>query len=149
MSLKSLLGFRKHVKDVARQELDAIVRDLQERVEDVRKLEGEIGKLLGEIARREQEGTEAADVLALYRYAEALATALASGRRRVAVLTAQREEKQALLLSAARDVRTVEILETRRDRAQAVEEDRREQRTTDEFGLRKWRDGDGHAAPQE
>lgn len=145
MSLKSILGFRKHVKDVARQELDAIVRDLQERIEDVGKLEGEIGKLLGEIARREQEGTEAADVLALYRYAEALASALASGRRRVGVLTALREEKQALLLSAARDVRTVEILETRRECAEAVEEGRREQRASDEFGLRKWLDGDSHA----
>ena len=145
MSLKSVLGFRKHVKDVAREELDAIVRDLHNRIEDVKRLEGEIGKLLGEIARREQEGTEAGDVLALYRYVEALASSLASGRRRVGVLTAQRDEKQALLLSASRDVRTVEILETRREDAQAVEEDRREQRASDAFSLRKWLDGDSHA----
>ena len=145
MSLKSVLGFRKHVKDVAREELDAIVRDLHNRIDDVKRLEGEIGKLLGEIARREEEGTEAGDVLALYRYVEALASALASGRRRVGILTAQRDEKQALLLSASRDVRTVEILEIRREDAQAVEEDRREQRASDAFGLRKWLDGDSHA----
>lgn len=149
MSLKSVLGFRKHVKDVARQGLDTIIRDLQERVEDVRKLEGEIGKLLGEISRREQEGADAADLMALYRYSEALASALASGRRRVAVLTAQREEKQAVLQSAARDIRTVELLETRRDRSQVVEKDRREQRVTNEFASRQWQDGDGHAAPKE
>jgi flagellar biosynthesis chaperone FliJ len=51
----------------------------------------------------------------------------------VAILTAQREEKQAVIQSAAREVRTVEILETRRDRSQVVEKDHREQRVTDEF----------------
>lgn len=148
MSLKRILDYRRYAEESARVELAIAARELELRLEAVRRLEGEIGRLLGEIARREREGVAAGEVLDLYRFADALASDLSSGRRLVVALSAQCEQKKDALVAAARDRRIVEILEDRRGCELSREEERREQRAGDETGLRCWRGGDNHVAPK-
>jgi flagellar export protein FliJ len=141
MSLESVLAYRRHLEEVARGELAVAVRDLHAQKETLQRLEDELGRLLGEIARRQREGITAQEALALYRFAEVLGSDVAAGHRAAAALAVQKEQKDAILVRAARECRIVELLEARRGRERMIEEDRREQRAEDEVGLRRWQDG--------
>jgi flagellar export protein FliJ len=140
MSLKSIVDYRRHLEEMAREELFAITREVAAQLMAVSRLEGELERVVQEISGGKREGLPADEALALYRFAEALSAELSIARRLAEGLQQQKDAKQASLASAARDCRIVEKLDERRDRERIRVEDRKEQQSHDEASLRRWQD---------
>jgi flagellar export protein FliJ len=140
MSLKSIVEYRRHVEDMAREELAAITAQFAVQLNAARHLEGELQRVLDQIDNGKRGGFPIEEAVAIYRHAEALSADLATARRLAASLNAQKEAKQASLMSAARDSRVVQKLDARRDRERLRLEDRKEQQSNDEASLRRWLD---------
>ena len=140
MSLKSIVEYRRHVEELAREELAAITSQFAVQLNATRHLEMQLQRVLDEIAGGKRGGIPADEAVALYRHAEALSADLATARRLADSLRAQKEAKQASLMTAARDSRIVAKLDARRDRERLRLEDRKEQQTSDETSLRRWLD---------
>lgn len=140
MSLKTVLDYRRHLEEQARVELARVAHELDAGLEVVRALERELEKLLEDIARRERQGIPAGEGLALYRFAESLATNLAAARREAEVWRVHKEQQETVLREAARDCRVVEKLDARRANEQGQRDEHAEQQVNDEAGIRRWRD---------
>lgn len=140
MSLKTVLDYRRHVVEQARVDLAGVTQELDARLDVVRALERELEKLLEEIARRERQGIPAGEGLALYRFAESLATSLAAARREAASWLVRKEQQETVLREAARDCRVVEKLDVQRAKEQEQRDERTAQQVNDEAGIRRWRD---------
>src|SRR5512132_3708931 len=118
MSLKSILQYRRHLEDMAREEVLISTRAVAAQL-------SAIGRLADE-------------ALALYRFADTLSAKLATARRHAETLNIQKEANQGRLLSAARESRITEKLGARRDRERLVAENRKEQKSNDEGSLHRW-----------
>jgi flagellar export protein FliJ len=140
MSLKSIVEYRRHMEELAREELVVITTQFAIQMDAIVNLETELQRVINEIAGGKTEGHPIEEAVALYRLADALSADLATARRLADSLRAQKEAKQALLLSAARDSRIVEKLDARRNRERVRLEDRKEQQSNDEASLRRWLD---------
>lgn len=140
MSLKTVLDYRRHVVEQARVDLAGVTQELDARLDVVRTLERELEKLLEEIARRERQGIPAGEGLALYRFAESLATNLAAARREAESWLVRKEQQETVLREAARDCRVVEKLDVRRAKEQGQRDEHTAQQVNDEAGIRRWRE---------
>lgn len=140
MSLKSIVDYRRHLQERAREELLSITQAFAAQLDAIARLEAELEQILERIAGSKRVAMPAEDALALYRLAEGVSADVATARRLAESLKAQKEAKQSALLSAARESRIVEKLDTRRDREQLLAEDRKEQKSSDEISLRRWQD---------
>lgn len=140
MSLKTVLDYRRHVVEQARVDLAGVTQELDARLDVVRALERELEKLLEEIARRERQGIPAGEGLALYRFAESLATNLAAARREAESWLVRKEQQETVLREAARDCRVVEKLDVRRAKEQEQRDEHTAQQVNDEAGIRRWRE---------
>lgn len=149
MSLHVILGYRRHLEEQARVEMDGIARACNAQMALVQHMESELEKLLDEITQRRQQGVTAADGLALYRFAQALADDLMEQRRKADALHARREQQETILSSAARDRRLAERLAARRERERLRQHERREQQAIDAVGLDRWRDAAGQVMRHE
>jgi flagellar export protein FliJ len=138
MSLKSLIEFRRHREELAREELEIVARELAAHLDRITGMEIELQRILGEMVRQNEEGISAADALAFHRFADVLVAKLATARRIAEDLKHRMDERRGILLEAARDCRIVEKLETRRDQRRLQTEERREQQRNDELSLRRW-----------
>jgi len=138
MSLKSIVEYRQHMEEIAREELAAITRELAGQMDAITRLEQKLGRVLGEIAGGAQ-GLPADEAVALYRLAEALSSDIATARRLADALRTQKEAKLAVLLAAARECKIVEKLDARRAQERERVAERREQQVSDEVSLRRWR----------
>ena len=140
MSLKTVLDYRRHVVEQARVDLAGVTQELDARLDVVRALERELEKLLEDIARRERQGIPAGEGLALYRFAESLATNLAAARREAESWLVRKEQQETVLREAARDCRVVEKLDAQRAKEQEQRDEHSAQQVNDEAGIRRWRD---------
>jgi flagellar export protein FliJ len=140
MSLKTVLDYRRHLEEQARVELARVAQELDARVDVVRALERELEKLLEDIARGERQGIPAGEGLALYRFAESLATNLAAARREAEAWLVRKEQQEIVLREAARDCRVVEKLDAQRVKEQEQRDEHAAQQVNDEVGIRRWRD---------
>jgi flagellar export protein FliJ len=140
MSLKTVLDYRRHLEELARVELARVAQELDARVDVVHALERELEKLLEGIARGERQGIPAGEGLALYRFAESLATNLAAARREAEAWLVRKEQQETVLREAARDCRVVEKLDAQRAKEQEQRDEHTEQQVNDEAGIRRWRD---------
>jgi flagellar export protein FliJ len=138
MSLKSILQYRKHLENVAREEVLISTRAVAAQLSAIGRLENELQGIVGKIAGSQQESVLADEALALYRFADRLSASLASARRHAETLNVQKEANQGRLLSAAREYRITEKLGARRDREQRLAESRKEQKSNDEGTLHRW-----------
>lgn len=140
MSLKTVLDYRRHVVEQARVDLAGVTQELDARLDVVRALERELEKLLEDIARRERQGIPAGEGLALYRFAESLATNLAAARREAESWLVRKEQQETVLREAARDCRVVEKLDVQRAKEQEQRDEHTAQQVNDEAGIRRWRE---------
>ena len=140
MSLKSIMDYRRHLEERAREELLSVTQAFAAQLAATTRLEEELERILKKIAGSKCVALPADDALALYRLAEGVSGDLATARRLAESLKAQKEAKQASLLSAAQEFRIVEKLDARRDRERLLVEDRKEQKSSDEVSLRRWQD---------
>lgn len=140
MSLKSIMDYRRHLEERAREELLSVTQAFAAQLAATSRLEEELERILKKIAGSKGVALPADDALALYRLAEGVSGDLATARRLAESLKAQKEAKQASLLSAAQECRIVEKLDARRDRQRLLAEDRKEQKSSDEVSLRRWQD---------
>jgi flagellar export protein FliJ len=138
MSLKSILQYRRHLEDVAREEVLISTRAVAAQLSAIGRLEDELQGIVGKIAGSQQETVLADEALALYRFADTLSAKLATARRHAETLNIQKEANQGRLLSAARESRITEKLGARRDRERLVAESRKEQKSNDEGSLHRW-----------
>jgi flagellar FliJ protein len=138
MSLETVIEYRRHREELAREELATVARELGAQLERINTLEMELQRILGEMVRQKQEGTSAAEALTFHRFTEALIANLGNARSIAQDLKSRMEERRAVLMEAARDCRIVEKLETRRGQEHLRIEERREQRQSDETSLRRW-----------
>ena len=138
MSLKSILQYRRHLEDVAREEVLISTRAVAAQLSAIGRLEDELQGIVGKIAASQQETVLADEALALYRFADSLSATLATARRHAETLNIQKEANQGRLLSAAREFRITEKLGARRDRERLVAESRKEQKSNDEGSLHRW-----------
>jgi flagellar export protein FliJ len=138
MSFKTVIEYRRHREDLAREELATVGLELGAQLERINTLEIELQRILGEMVRQKQEGTSAAEALAFHRFTEAHIANLRTARCIAQDLQSRLEERRAVLMEAARDCRIVEKLETRRAQERLRIEERREQRQSDETSLRRW-----------
>ena len=140
MSLKSIVDYRRHLQESAREELLRVTQAFAAQLDATIRLEQELERILEKIAGSKRVAVPADDALALYRLAEGVSGDLATARRLAESLKAQKEAKQGSLLAAAQEYRVVEKLDARRDREELLAEDRKEQKSTDEVSLRRWQD---------
>ena len=147
MSLKSIVEYRQHIEDLAREELAVITRALAGQMDAISRLEQKLKHVLGEIAGGARVGLPADEALALYRLAEALSSDIATARRLADALRTQKEVKLAILVAAARECKIVEKLDARRGRERERVANRREQQLSDEVSLRRWRELAATARP--
>jgi flagellar export protein FliJ len=140
MSLKSIVEYRRQMEELAREELAAITTQFAIQLDAIGSLETALQRVLNEIAGGKSEGHSIEEAVALYSLADALSADLATARRLADNLRAQKETKQASLMSAARDSRIVEKLDAKRDRERVRLQDRKEQQSNDEASLRRWLD---------
>ena len=138
MSLKSIVDYRRHLQESAREELLRVTQAFAAQLEATSRLEQELERILEKIAGSKRVALPADDALALYRLAEGVSGDLATARRLAENLKAQKEAKQGSLLAAAQEYRIVEKLDSRRDQEQLLAEDREEQKLSDEVSLRRW-----------
>ena len=138
MSLKSILQYRRHLEDMAREELLSITQAFTAQLSTISGLENELERIVGKIAGSQQEAILADEALALYRLADSVSADLATGRRLAETLKMQKEANQGRLLSAARECRITEKLGARRDRERLLAESRKEQKSNDEGSLHRW-----------
>jgi flagellar export protein FliJ len=138
MSLKSILQYRRHLEDLAREEVMISTRAIAAQLSAITRLESELQRTIGKIAGSQQETVLADEALALYRFADTLSANISSARRHAEALNIQKEANQRRLLSAAQECRITEKLGARRDRERLVAENRKEQKTNDEGALHRW-----------
>jgi flagellar export protein FliJ len=138
MSLKSILQYRQHLENMAREELLSITQALTAQLSAISRLENELQRIVEKIAGSQQETVLANEALALYRLADGMSADLATGRRLAETLKMQKEANQGHLLSAARECRITEKLGARRDRERLAAESRKEQKSNDEGSLHRW-----------
>jgi len=138
VSLKSIVDYRRHLQESAREELLRVTQAFAAQLDATSRLEQELERILEKIAGSKRVALPADDALALYRLAEGVSGDLATARRLAESLKAQKEAKQASLLAAAQEYRIVEKLDARRDQEQLLAEDRKEQKFSDEVSLRHW-----------
>jgi flagellar export protein FliJ len=153
MSLKSIVEYRRHVKELAREELLNITQAYAVQLNASALLEVQLERTLEKIAGTTR-AVPAEEALAVYRLAEGLSGDLATARRLSESLKLQKDAKQGSLLSAAREHRISEKMDTRRDREQLIEKDRKEQKSNDEASVYRWlalaKTGrQGHFLPEE
>jgi len=139
MSLKSILQYRRHLEDVAREEVLISTRAVAAQLSAIGRLEDELQRIVAKIAGSQRETVLADEALALYRFADSLSATLATARRHAETLNIQKEANQGRLLSAARECRITEKLGARRDRERLLAESRKEQKSNDEGSLHRWR----------
>lgn len=140
MSLKSLIDYRRHREEVAREEMGIVARELAAQLDRVTNLEMELQRILGEMVRQKQEGIPAGEALAFHRFTDVLIANLGTARRIAEDLKDRMEDQREVLIETSRGCRIVEKLETRRDQERQRTEDRREQQQSDEMSLRRWLD---------
>jgi len=134
------MDYRRHLQESAREELLSVTQAFAAQLAATTRLEEELERILEKIAGSKRVALPADDALALYLRAEGVSGDLATARRLAESLKAQKEAKQASLLSAAQEYRIVEKLDARRDRERLLLEDRKEQKSSDEVSLRRWQD---------
>jgi len=140
VSLKSIVDYRRHLQESAREELLRVTQAFAAQLDATSRLEQELERILEKIAGSKGVALPADDALALYRLAEGVSGDLATARRLAESLKAQKEAKLGSLLAAAQECRIVEKLDARRDQEQLLAEDRKEQKLSDEVSLRRWQD---------
>jgi flagellar export protein FliJ len=140
VSLKSIVDYRRHLQEIAREELLRMTQAFAAQLDATCRLEQELERILEKIAGSKRVAVPADDALALYRLAEGVSGDLATARRLAESLKAQKEVKQGSLLAAAQEYRIVEKLGARRDQEHLLAEDRKEQKSSDEGSLRRWQD---------
>jgi len=140
VSLKSIVDYRRYLQESAREELLRVTQTFAAQLDATTRLEQDLERILEKIAGSKGVALPADDALALYRLAEGVSGDLATARRLAESLKAQKEAKQASLLSAAQEFRIVEQLDARRERQHLLAEDRKEQKSSDEVSLRRWQD---------
>jgi flagellar export protein FliJ len=138
MSLKRIVEYRRHVQEVAREELLRVTQAFAVQLNASALLEVKLERIREKIAETTREAVPAEEALAVYRLAEGLSADLATARRLSESLKLQKDAKQGTLLSAARDCRMSEKLDARRDREQLLEKDRKEQKLSDEASVFRW-----------
>ena len=138
MSLKSILQYRRHLEDIAREEVLISTRAVAAQLSAITRLEVQLKEILDTIVGSQQETVLADEALALYRFADSLSANLATARRHAETLNIQKEANQGRLLSAARECRITEKLGARRDRERLLAESRKEQKSNDEGSLHRW-----------
>jgi flagellar export protein FliJ len=138
MSLKSIVEYRRHMQEVAREELLSITQAFAVQRNAIALLEIQLARSLEKIAGSKHEAVPAQEALAVYRLAEGLSADLATARRLSESLKLQKDAKQGSLLSAARDCRISEKLNARREREHLMEKDRKEQKSNDEASVYRW-----------
>jgi flagellar protein FliJ len=149
MSLKGILEYRRHVENQAREDYAAINREIAAQFEAVRRLDHELSKALADVIGRNEEGILAAEALELHRFADSLMEDRDTIRKLIDNLKVQKEEKQMILMAAARDCRIVEKLEDRRDQERIRDDHHQEQMVIDEAGIRMWTNRRNEVVPHE
>ena len=137
MSLKSIVEYRRHIQELAREELLSITQAFALQLDASARLEVQLERVLEKIGGLTRS-VPTEEALAVYRLAEELSADLATARRLLESLKLQKDAKQGSLLSAARDCRISEKLDARRDRERLIEEDRKEQKANDEASVYRW-----------
>lgn len=138
--LKTVLDYRRKVRDGLQQDLAGIRHNLDEAEGRLYVLEELREKSMGELEARQMEGMTAPEAGIFYTFLHELQKEIGRQRVKVGQIQGQFDAKRDEVLKAETDARMMENLHARDVRVRRKDESRKEQRQMDEAGRRRPRE---------